>query len=151
LGPQFGVFLQNCPFSSVRVIAKHFLITIPTVKEILQGELVMKKVSRRWVPPSLSSAQKVARVETSKEMLRILQESEGNHSMELQRVMSPGFNISIPPRKYMRILDVLANERKYNQFSFVDNIFPDLKEENRRDKRANPGSTFWVHMDKTNV
>jgi hypothetical protein len=38
----------------------------------------MRKFSRRWVPHFLSQAQKVARVEASIEMLRILQESEEN-------------------------------------------------------------------------
>jgi hypothetical protein len=38
----------------------------------------MKKFSQRWVPHSLSDAQKVGRVETAKEMLRILQELETN-------------------------------------------------------------------------
>jgi hypothetical protein len=39
----------------------------------------MRKFSRRWVLHSLSSAQQMDRVEASKEMLRILQESEANH------------------------------------------------------------------------
>jgi hypothetical protein len=38
----------------------------------------MRKFSRRWVPHSLSDAQKIARVEAAKSMLRILQESETN-------------------------------------------------------------------------
>jgi hypothetical protein len=38
----------------------------------------MRKFSRRWVHHSLSDAQKVARVDAAKEMLRILQESETN-------------------------------------------------------------------------
>jgi hypothetical protein len=38
----------------------------------------MRKFSRRWVPHSLSDAQKVGRVETAKGMLVILQESETN-------------------------------------------------------------------------
>jgi hypothetical protein len=60
------------------MIAKHFLINPYTVKEILQRELGMRKFSRRWVPHSLTSAQKVARVNASIEMLRILQESAAN-------------------------------------------------------------------------
>jgi hypothetical protein len=60
------------------MIAKHFLVKHHTVKEILQRELGTRKVSRRWVPHSLTSAQNVARVEASIEMLRILQKSEAN-------------------------------------------------------------------------
>jgi hypothetical protein len=38
----------------------------------------MRKFPRCWVPHSLSHAQKIARVEAAKEMLRILQESKTN-------------------------------------------------------------------------
>jgi hypothetical protein len=38
----------------------------------------MTKFSRRWVRHFLSEAQKAARAEVSKEMLRILQDSEEN-------------------------------------------------------------------------
>jgi hypothetical protein len=60
------------------MIAKHFLINPHTVKEILQRELGMRKVSRCGVLHSLTFAQRVARVEGSIKMLRILQESEAN-------------------------------------------------------------------------
>jgi histone-lysine N-methyltransferase SETMAR len=76
LGLQLQAFLQKSPFASPHVIAKHFLLNAHTVKEILERELGMKKLSRRWVPHSLSPAQKVAHVDTSIEMVRILQESE---------------------------------------------------------------------------
>jgi hypothetical protein len=46
------------------------------MKDILQSDLGMKKVSRCWASQLLSEAQKTARVEISKEMLRILQDSE---------------------------------------------------------------------------
>jgi hypothetical protein len=71
-------FLQKYPFASAGMITKHFLVNPHTVKEILQRELGMRKFSRRWVPHSLTSAQKVARVDASIEMLRILQESKVN-------------------------------------------------------------------------
>jgi hypothetical protein len=38
----------------------------------------MRKFSRRWVPHFLSLAQKVARVEASKTILRVLQEAESD-------------------------------------------------------------------------
>jgi hypothetical protein len=78
LGPQVEASLQKDPFASVRIIAKHFLPTASTVKEILQKELRMRKVSRHWIPHSLSDAQKITRVESEKEMLKILHESEAN-------------------------------------------------------------------------
>jgi histone-lysine N-methyltransferase SETMAR len=78
LGPQLDAFLQKYPFASARELAHHFLTSVPTIKEILQRELGMKKFTRRWVPHFLSPAQKVARVEASTEMLRILHEAEEN-------------------------------------------------------------------------
>jgi hypothetical protein len=73
LGPQLEAFLQKDPFASTRVIAQHFLTTVPTIKDILQRDLGMRKCSRRWVLHFLSSAQEVAPVEASKTILRALQ------------------------------------------------------------------------------
>jgi hypothetical protein len=70
--------MQKYPFASARVIAQHFLTTVPTIKDILQRELGMRKFSWRWMPHFLSPAQKVARVETSKIILQILQDAESN-------------------------------------------------------------------------
>jgi hypothetical protein len=72
LGPQLEVFMQKYPFASARVIAQHLLTMVPTIKDILQRELRMRKFSRRWVPHFLSPAQKIARVEASKTILRVL-------------------------------------------------------------------------------
>jgi hypothetical protein len=77
LGRQLEAFMQKCPFASAGVIAQHFL-TVPTIKDILQRELGMRKFSRRWVPHFLSPVQKVARVEASKTILRVLQGTESN-------------------------------------------------------------------------
>jgi hypothetical protein len=77
-GPQAEAFLQKYPFASARIIAKRFLRAASAVKEIIQRELGMRRFSRRWVPHSMSDAQKVARVEAAKEMLKISQEPEKN-------------------------------------------------------------------------
>jgi hypothetical protein len=69
LGPQLEAFMQKYPSASARVIAKHFLTTVPMIKDILQRELGTKKFSRRWVPHFLSPSQKIARVEASKTIL----------------------------------------------------------------------------------
>jgi hypothetical protein len=61
--------MQKYPFASARVIAQHFLTTVPTINNILQRELGMRKFSRRWMPDFLSPAQKAARVEASKTIL----------------------------------------------------------------------------------
>jgi hypothetical protein len=78
LGPQIEAFMQKYPFTSARVIAQHFLTTIPAINDVLQRELWMRKLPRRGVPHFLSSAQKVARVEASKTILRVLQDTESN-------------------------------------------------------------------------
>jgi hypothetical protein len=78
LGLRLEVFMQKYPFTSARVIAQHFLTTVPTIKDILQKELGMRKCSRCWVPHFLSAAQKVARVEVLKTILRVLQDAESN-------------------------------------------------------------------------
>jgi hypothetical protein len=64
--------MRKYPFASARVIAQRFLRTVPTIKDILQRELGMRKFSPRWVLHFLSPAQKVARVEASKILLRVL-------------------------------------------------------------------------------
>jgi histone-lysine N-methyltransferase SETMAR len=45
------------------------------------------------------------------------------------------------------VLDVLPERTKSNRPNFVHNIFPDLKQENRRYKCRKPRSTFLVDMD----
>jgi transposase len=46
-GPVLQKFLDQYPFSSARVISRHFLISPSTVKEILTRELGLRKFSRR--------------------------------------------------------------------------------------------------------
>jgi hypothetical protein len=78
LGPQHEAFMQKYPFASARVIAQHFLTTVPTVKDIHQRNLGMRQFSRRWLPHFLNPAQNVARIEVSKTILRVLQDAESN-------------------------------------------------------------------------
>jgi hypothetical protein len=63
---QLETFRQKYPFAGAWIIANHFITTVPEIKHILQGELTMKKCSRRWAPHLPSRDQKAARVETSK-------------------------------------------------------------------------------------
>jgi hypothetical protein len=69
LEPRLEAFMQKYPFARATVIAQHFLTTVPTIKDIPQKELGMRKFSRCWVPHFLSPTQKVARVEASKTIL----------------------------------------------------------------------------------
>jgi hypothetical protein len=75
--------MQKYPFASARVIAQHFLTTVLTIKDILQRELGMRKFSRRWMSHFLSAAQRVARVEASNTILRVLQDAESNDFEEI--------------------------------------------------------------------
>jgi hypothetical protein len=59
----------------------------------------MKECSRRWVSDFLSSAQKVARVEASKEMLRILSGSEASQFEGIARGNESWFRYSYPSSK----------------------------------------------------
>jgi transposase len=63
LGQVLQRFLDRYPFSSARVISRHFHISPSTVKEILRRKLRLKKPSRRWFPHLLSHDQRKLRVD----------------------------------------------------------------------------------------
>jgi hypothetical protein len=54
LAAPFGLFLQNYPFASVRMLSQQFRVCATTVKEILVRDLGLKKFARRWVSHTLS-------------------------------------------------------------------------------------------------
>jgi hypothetical protein len=47
------------------------------------------------------------------------------------------------------VLDVLPKSHQFNQLSFIDYIFLDLKRANLDFHRREAGSTVWVHMDNS--
>jgi hypothetical protein len=94
LRPQLAALLQKYLFASARLLAQHFLTSVPTTKEILQRELELKQFSRRWVPHLVSPAQKVACVEASTEMLRILHTSKKDHFEGIARSDESSFHNS---------------------------------------------------------
>jgi hypothetical protein len=96
LGPQLEAFMHKYPFASARVIAQHFLTTVPMIKDILQRELGMRKLSRSWVPYFLSPAYKVARVEASKTILRVLQDVVSNEFEGIATGDEPWFKHCYP-------------------------------------------------------
>jgi transposase len=71
-GPVLQKFLDRYPFSSTRLISRHFRIFPSTVKEILRRELGLTKFSRRWVPHLRSNAEKKLRVDASRKLLSLL-------------------------------------------------------------------------------
>jgi histone-lysine N-methyltransferase SETMAR len=48
------------------------------VKDILTGDLGLRKITRRWVPHTLSGSQKMKRVEASTELVQILNDLEAD-------------------------------------------------------------------------
>jgi transposase len=71
-GPVLQKFLDRCPFSNIKVISSHFRISPPTVKEIMRGELGLKKFSRKCVPHFLSDGEKRSRIDASQKLLSML-------------------------------------------------------------------------------
>jgi hypothetical protein len=67
-------FLDKSPFESANMTSKHFRIARGTITEILQRDLGLKKLSRRWVPHQLSSSRKVDHANRSRALLHLLQQ-----------------------------------------------------------------------------
>jgi hypothetical protein len=93
--------MQKYPFASAKVIAQHFLTTVPTIKDILQRELGMRKFSRRWgllfsVPHKtlLASKHQKQDCEFYKTRNQIILK-------ELRRVMIPGSDTVIHLQQYL--------------------------------------------------
>jgi hypothetical protein len=90
LEPQLEAFMQKYQFANARIIAQHFLRTVPTIKDVLQRELGMRTFSRRWVPHFLSPAQNVALAKHQKQYCELYKMRNQMTLKELQRMMSPG-------------------------------------------------------------
>jgi len=73
LGTVLHKFLTKHPFASARIMAEHFNLSHPTVKEILQREMGLRKFTRRWVPHLLTPSQKAERVDAANRMLEVLE------------------------------------------------------------------------------
>jgi hypothetical protein len=65
-------FLSHEPYLSARLLAKRLASNVHTIKTILTRDLGMKKVTWRWIPYELNSANKVQRVAKSKTLLTVL-------------------------------------------------------------------------------
>jgi hypothetical protein len=76
---QLAVFLHKYHFDTACLRRQHIFRTDPIVKNVLQKEVAMKKISRPSFPPFLSLVQTVVSFEISKEILAILQSAEANN------------------------------------------------------------------------
>jgi hypothetical protein len=81
LEPVLQKFLDRYLFLSAKARSRHFLISPPTLKEILRRELGLKKVSRRWVTHWLSDDRKKLRIDARQKLLPMPGIS-GDHSLE---------------------------------------------------------------------
>jgi hypothetical protein len=94
--------MQKYPFASARVIAQHFLTRVPTIKNILQRELEMRKVLRRWMPHFLSPAQKLFALKHQKQYCEFYKARNRMILKELQRIISPGSGTVIHRQQCLR-------------------------------------------------
>jgi hypothetical protein len=78
------------PFASARVIAQHFLTTVPTMKDILQTELGMRKLSRCWCLIFSVPHKKLLASKHQKQYCEFYKTRKQMTLKESQRVMSPG-------------------------------------------------------------
>jgi histone-lysine N-methyltransferase SETMAR len=67
--------IESEPFLSQKRIAGRLNLHQATVKTILCDELNMRKVNFKWIPHTLSAAQKLMRVALSEQLLNFLQET----------------------------------------------------------------------------
>jgi histone-lysine N-methyltransferase SETMAR len=65
--------LDEAPFASLRQLAKRILIPMTTIRYHLVNRMGYKVKHSKWVPHSLSEAQKATRVTTSRSLLARLQ------------------------------------------------------------------------------
>jgi hypothetical protein len=98
---QLRTFLEEYRFASVRVIAQHFLTTIPTITSIFQRELGMKKCLWLLGPP-LSNLGKLPESKHQRRCWRFYKDRKRINLKESQKVMSLGFDILVRPRKCLR-------------------------------------------------
>jgi hypothetical protein len=69
--------LGNYPFAFAEIIARHFDLSPPMMKDVLIGELGLQKFIRRWVPHLLSEAQKKFCVTECAPLLDLLEQHHG--------------------------------------------------------------------------
>jgi hypothetical protein len=68
--------LDKFPFTSARVLAKHFRTSLPAMRRTLKTHLRLQKFSRRWVSHDLTDDQKRLKCEISNNLLIALRNDE---------------------------------------------------------------------------
>jgi hypothetical protein len=166
------------PFASARVLARRFLTSGLTIKEILHRDRRLKKFTALGAP-FLFFPRRVAGIEASTEMARILHESKESrfegiaigeswfqYSYPSSKIVArsptdviPRMQQAIGTKKTMItilftgckriVLDILLKGSAFNQPYFANSILPDLKRENVNFHRRILQTTFWVHIDSS--
>jgi hypothetical protein len=96
LATGIAALLEELPFLSCRLIARHFRVAKTTCLSILRESLGLKKFHLRWVSHTIDPPQKRSRVTLSRELLAIsLQERETNF-MDMMKCDESEFSLHYP-------------------------------------------------------
>jgi transposase len=95
--------LTERPFSSCKMLSRHFGIAKATGLRILHDQLGLKKFHLRWVPHSLSPPQKAERVSTSALLLPALEEAQLTDFDRLITGNESGFYLSYPHQSALAV------------------------------------------------
>lgn len=98
LAPQLQTFLRKFPFTSARVIANHFLMTVLTIQNILQRELGMEKFTRHWCTASESRLKSFSGWSIKRDVAN----TKETNLMELWQATNSGFEFSIHALKCLQ-------------------------------------------------
>jgi hypothetical protein len=113
--------MQKYPFASARVIAQHFLTTVPTIKDMLQRELGIRQLSRHWGPHFSVPHKKLLAPEHPKQYCEFYKTRNQMTLKELQRVMSPGSGTDIHLQQYLRGRDPRLFQERCRQLARRNN------------------------------
>jgi transposase len=102
LGGQLKAFLQKCPFASARVLAQHFLTTVPTVKEVLQRKLGLKYSRGTGCRMFYSPPKKLFVLKHQQRYYKLCTSRKSVILREPPQMTSPISNIPIRPQKCLQ-------------------------------------------------
>jgi len=167
--------LDELPFMSCKTICQMLEIPKTTCLRILHNSLGLKKFNFRWVPHQLSEAQKLKRVECSRELLRVLQDTPHRNIVTGDESW---FNFDIPIKSAwaerredlpclpqleigtkkslvsifwspegLHSLLILPHGTTYNAAYFCDTVVPNLRSEICTQRRRRTLRGIVIHMD----
>jgi hypothetical protein len=81
LADSISRLLEREPFLSARTLARKLESSRQTIKRVLATDLGMRKFTRRWIPHSVTAAQKVQRVADARRLLKSDQKNKSRNIM----------------------------------------------------------------------